>query len=104
VDAVIVQYQTTPDTAERNRELVEAVYAQLAERKPDGLRYATFRLADGVTFVHVAVVEGAENPLPALPAFQDFQQDMPNRAVRPPEPAPATLLGAYRFAGDTAAD
>jgi len=29
------------------------VYDELHERNPDGLRYATFQLDDGVSFVHL---------------------------------------------------
>lgn len=49
---VVVEYRTRPDAAEENQRLVEQVYAQLAREEPDGLRYATFWLTDGVTFIH----------------------------------------------------
>ena len=95
--AVIVRYQTRPEAAEENQRLVERVYAELARDDPGGLRYATFRLADGVTFVHVSIVEGDVNPLPRTAAFAEFQREIGDRCVAPPEPAPATLVGSYRF-------
>src|SRR5471032_1508112 len=64
---VVVRYRTRPDAAEENARLVEGVFASLAELEPDGFRNATYRLADGVTFVHVAHLAGAENPLPTFP-------------------------------------
>jgi hypothetical protein len=95
--AVVVRYETRPDAADENQRLVERVYAELARDDPGGLRYATFRLADGVTFVHVAVHEGGDNPLPRTAAFQEFQRGIAERCVVQPVAAEATLVGAYRF-------
>lgn len=92
---VIVQYQTTPETAEQNRVLVEKVYAELNERDPGGLAYATFRLDDGVTFVHVAHIEGEHNPLRDSKAFAEFQRNIADRCVDGPTPRTAELIGAY---------
>ena len=36
---------------------MRAVYDELHQTQPTGLRYATFRLDDGRTFVHVAFDE-----------------------------------------------
>ncbi|MDX6665662.1 MAG: hypothetical protein QOG68_1868 [Solirubrobacteraceae bacterium] len=91
----IVRYKTRPDAADENARLVAAVYAALAEVKPDGFRYATFRLADGVTFVHVAQNSAEENPLASLPAFAEFQREIAQRVVEPPEPSDATVVGSY---------
>ena len=51
---VVVRYQCKPDRADENQALVEKVFAELDANAPAGLRYASFRLADGVSFVHVA--------------------------------------------------
>jgi hypothetical protein len=95
--AVVVRYQTRPEAAEANQRLVENVYEELARDDPGGLRYATFRLADGVTFVHIGVVEGEQNPLAHTAAFAEFQREIGSRCVEPPAPADATIVGAYRF-------
>lgn len=91
----IIRYRTHPEAAEENARLVEAVYAALAEVDPGGFRYATYRLDDGATFVHVARFDGAENPLATLPAFAEFQRELLQRCVEPPEPSGATLVGSY---------
>lgn len=96
-DAVVVRYRTTdPEAAKENQRLVEQVYAELAERRPDGLRYITLRLADGVTFVHVALQENAE-ALSQLSAFQAFQSGIAGRVEAPPDASPATVVGSYRI-------
>ena len=53
---VVVRYRPQADRADENQQLVEAVFAELQQSDPGGVRYATFRLADG-TFVHIADVE-----------------------------------------------
>jgi hypothetical protein len=95
--SVIVRYKTRADAAEENQRLVEQVFAELARDDPGGLRYATFRLADGVTFVHVATVEGEANPLQKVRAFAEFQRDIGDRCIEPPDPADATIVGSYRW-------
>jgi hypothetical protein len=92
-DVFVVRYRTSPDTAEENRRLVAAVYAELAQRRPAGLRYSTFRLADGVTFVHVAL--GDRRVLAQLPAFQEFQRGIAARTEAPPDAATGTVVGSY---------
>jgi hypothetical protein len=93
----VVRYETTPEMADENARLVSAVYAELAQLQPDGLRYATFRLADGVTFVHVAMREGDDDLLSRVPAFQEFQREFAARVVSPPIASPATIVGSYRY-------
>ena len=53
---VMVRYTVRPDQSEANEALVREVYDELDRTRPEGLRYATFRLDDGVSFVHVASV------------------------------------------------
>jgi hypothetical protein len=94
---VVVRYKTRADAADENQRLVERVFAQLAEDDPGGLRYATFRLADGVTFVHVAAIDGEVNPLSKSSAFAEFQRGIAGRCTEPPAATDATVVGAYRW-------
>ncbi|MFC3451324.1 hypothetical protein [Amycolatopsis speibonae] len=95
--AFVVRYQTTTESAGENEKLVEAVFAELARERPDGLSYASFKLDDGVSFVHVGVVEGDGNPLAASTAFHEFQRGIRERAPEGPVPSGATLIGSYGF-------
>ena len=92
---VVVRYRTRPDAAEENARLVEGVFASLSEVDPGDIRYATYRLADGVTFVHVAQISGDKNPLATLPAFAEFQRELGQRCVEQPDPSEATVVGSY---------
>jgi len=83
---IMVRYKTTSEAnAGANEALVHAVFDALRSRAPEGLRYATYRLADGLTFVHLATLETPDvNPLTALAAFADFQKQLKDRCVEPP--------------------
>jgi hypothetical protein len=94
---VVVRYETRPEAAEENQRLVENVFSELNRSQPDGLRYATFRLADGVSFVHVAIQDGEDNVLSAVAAFAEFQRDIASRVVQGPDASGATLVGSYHL-------
>ena len=93
---VVVRYRVRPDRVEENERLVRAVYEELAAVQPEGLRYATVTLDDGVTFVHVAVHE-TENPLPELASFRAFTEGVAERCDEPPVVSTAELVGSYRL-------
>ena len=92
---VVVRYRTRPDAADENARLVADVYAALADVAPADFRYATYRLADGVTFVHVAHHAATDNPLATLPAFAEFQRELAQRCVEQPAASEATVVGSY---------
>jgi hypothetical protein len=94
---VVVRYQTRPEAADENARLIEEVYRSLAELGPDDFHYATYRLDDNVTFVHVAHLSGTQNPLMTLPAFAEFQREISTRCVEPPAARDATVVGSYRW-------
>jgi hypothetical protein len=95
----VVRYKTKPDRADENQAFVEKVFAELAADQPDGLRYMTFRLADEVTFVHVASIETPDgsNPLGAVSAFGAFQREIADRCEEGPLVMDATVVGSYGF-------
>ncbi len=50
---VMVRYRVKPDQVEANETLVRAVFDELHRERPGGFGYATFKLDDGVSFVHI---------------------------------------------------
>ena len=97
--ATVVRYQAKPDRADENQGLIEAVFADLDDRKPEGFTYQVFRLDDGVSFIHVVIEhEGVENPdsLQDVPAFQHFVSEVASRCDVPPVAIGATVVGGYR--------
>jgi hypothetical protein len=93
---VMVRYKVKPDRVDENEQLVRAVYEELAGSAPAGLRYATFRLDDGVSFVHIATVEGEHNALAEVEAFARFQADVRDRCEEPPVVTELHEVGSYR--------
>jgi len=92
---VIVRYKTSSqENAEKNATLVRAVFEQLKERAPKGIRYASYRMEDGITFVHVATTE-ASDALTSLPAFKEFQKDLKSRCAEMPVVSELTAVGSY---------
>jgi quinol monooxygenase YgiN len=96
---VIVRYRVKPDRADENVDLVRAVYEELHKTKPEGLRYATLRLDDGVSFVHMSESESDANPLTEVPAFQAFQKEIADRAEEQPVVTEVDVIGSYEFGG-----
>jgi hypothetical protein len=94
-----VRYKVKPERVEENEQLVRDVYEELGRRRPEGFRYGTFKLEDGVSFVHLAVQDGDENPLAQVEAFQRFQGDIRSRCDEPPLVMELQEVGSYRFDG-----
>jgi hypothetical protein len=94
--ATTVRYTTRDvSVADKNQRLIEAVFAELAEAAPEGLRYTVCRLDDGVSFVHSAVIEGDINPLLDLASFTAFSSTVGERAVEPPIAVTGAVIGHY---------
>ena len=94
---VIVRYKVKPERVAENQALVEAVFAEIKQTEPDGLRYAAFIANDGVTFFHVASIEAKENPLSKSKAFKAFQDGIVDRCDEPPVPVTVNDIGSYNF-------
>jgi hypothetical protein len=75
------------------------VFQELLSSGPEGLRYATFKVADGVSFVHIASIETADggNPLAQSMAFKAFQAGINARCDEAPVAVDLTEVGSYRF-------
>jgi hypothetical protein len=96
--ATVVRYQAKPERADENQKLIEAVFTDLDDRQPEGFTYKVFRLADGVSFVHVVIEHDVDNPesLQDVPAFQAFVAAIGDRCEVQPVATGATVVGGYR--------
>ena len=95
----MIRYKVKPERLAENIELARAVYEELARVQPAGLRYATFRLDDGLSFVHVVSVETGDgaNPLGRIEAFARFTENARDRCDEPPVTASLEEIGSFRF-------
>jgi hypothetical protein len=94
----MVRYKVRPDRTEENEALVRAVYEQLGRDRPDALHYATFKLPDGVSFMHVVFeTDQAGRILNEVAAFQAFTADIEGRCEEAPAATELMLVGSYGF-------
>ena len=96
---VLVRYKVKPDRGGENEAYVRKVFDELKKTGPAGLRYATFKLDDGVSFVHIASIEtdDGHNPLSDSPTFKAFQAEIRERCEEPPMAVDLFEIGSYRF-------
>ncbi len=96
---IMVRYKVKPDRAAENENFIAKVFEQLNREKPAGIRYASFKLSDGVSFVHIVSLERSDgsNPLGDLAAFKAFTAQIKDRCEEPPVPSELTEVGSYRF-------
>lgn len=95
----VIRYRTKPESADENQRLVENVYTELAARDPGGMRYATLRLADGVTFIHIFMTDSDDTPntMGDIAALAEFQRELAQRCIEQPAAQAATVVGSYRL-------
>jgi hypothetical protein len=96
---LLIKYKVKADRVEENESLVKAVYSQLHESKIEGFHYKTLKMADGVSFVHIAFADTAEAnaAFVNLPAFKDFQANLNDRCDEFPDANEVTEIGSYNF-------
>jgi hypothetical protein len=94
---VLVRYTTHDHKSGENEELIHAVFDELRASAPAGLRYNTFKLADGSTFLHLATIDTADgsNPLVTLESFKRFQQGLPERCLEAPVATDLVAVDGY---------
>ncbi len=99
---VLVRYKVKPDKAEENESYIRKVFEELRQTAPEGLKYASFKLDDGLSFVHIASIEtdDGNNPLGQSVAFQKFQEGIQDRCQEPPVAVDLNDIGNYRLFGD----
>lgn len=100
---VMVRYRVKADRVDDNVRQIDAVFAELARTRPGGLAYASFKLDDGVSFVHLAAIDTADgaNPLTELESFAAFTSAIRERCEEPPVTSLLEAVGVYRLFGAT---
>lgn len=91
----LVQYVTTKDAAQRNRELIEDVLRELAARDDGGVLYQVLMLDDGVGFMHVVAFDGTADPFGECAAYHEFHRELAGRLAAPAVVTRAKLIGFY---------
>jgi hypothetical protein len=97
---LMVRSKIKPENAADAEAAINRVFSAIEQAQPAGVRYASSRLADGVSFVVLLELEdGADNPLAALPTFVEFQENLKQWMAEPPTVEQLTVVGSYRLFG-----
>jgi hypothetical protein len=93
----MVRYQIKPEAVADNEALVGAVFKALHAQRPAGLRYACFKLDDGLSFMHLVDADdaAASQALTALAAFKDFTAGLAQRCEHAAVRTELTEIGSY---------
>ena len=92
----LVTYTVKPGREEENAALVRAVFEELAQTRPAGLRYAVFYLPGSRQFIHLYTDEGSTSGLQVLASFKAFVTGAEDRHEHPATSTPPELIGDYR--------
>ena len=94
---VMIRCKVRPDEAEASLESFREVYEEMRSVQPKGLRYATFRLEDKVTFISFAEMDEGPEVLRQLKAFQRLRATPDERFDEPPVLTMLHEVGSYGF-------
>ena len=90
--------QVKPEGAAELEAATRALFSAVGQAHPGGMRYAAFKLPDGVTFVGLLGLEdGLENPLTTLPAYREFLGRLKDWLVEPASQDELTVVGSYNL-------
>ena len=74
------------------------IFEALEREQPQGFRYTTCRLPDGVTYINLwEIDDGVDNPLTTLPEARAFQEGLKTWMAEPPIYEQLMVVGSYRF-------
>jgi hypothetical protein len=92
---VMVQYTAKPEFVETNRSNISNVMAELRRVNDAGIKYSTFILEDGQTFIHFALFrdEDGQKKLNELESFKKFGAELKaSGPIAPPKPLVLSLV------------
>jgi hypothetical protein len=94
----MIRSKVKPDSIADVEAAVAKMFSAIEEARPKGVRYASTKLEDGVTFVALLHLDdGVDNPLPALPAFAEFQEDLKKWMDGQPTAERLSVVGSYQL-------
>ena len=98
MNVLMVRSKVKAEYASEVEVAVKRLFAAIQQAQPQGIRYASCRLGDGVTYVAMLELDdGVENPLPALPEFRDFLEHLKTWTAESQIPEQLTVIGSYRL-------
>src|SRR6516225_11985472 len=94
----LVKATIKPDKASEMEKAGREMFTAIEAAQPQGVRYASCKVPDGVTYVVLLGLDDDENnPLFSVPAFRDFQENLKTWIAEPPVVEELTPVGSYRL-------
>jgi hypothetical protein len=98
MDVMMIRARLKADRVSDSEAAAEKMFSAINAAQPGGVKYASMRLADGVSAVaFLALEDPADNPLQAIPEFHEFQEQRPEWFAEPPIVEPLTVVGSYEL-------
>lgn len=95
---MMVRARVEADSVDEIEAAGSKVFSALYRERVQGIRYATCRLPDGVTYLNLLQLDdGIRNPLPALPEGKEFQANLNRWLAEPATSESLTVIGSYRL-------
>jgi hypothetical protein len=98
MSVTLLRHKVKDDTVEEAEAAVHELFATLDRVRPEGLRYASTRVANSSTFVIlVEVADGVDDPRPAIPEFARFLEKLKDWVEGPPVIVELDVVGTYNL-------
>lgn len=96
MSVTMVRQNVKDGSLEEAEEAVRDLFATLDRVRPEGIRYASTRVADSSTFVIlVELAGGSEDPRPAIPEYGRFLERLKDFVEGPPVIEQLDVVGSY---------
>ncbi|MFF2999626.1 hypothetical protein ACFVTC_34555 [Streptomyces sp. NPDC057950] len=93
---LMVRATVKPECVDELEAALRKMFTAIEGARPKGVRYASYRLPDGVTYLaELEIADGIENPLPGIREFREFQAALGDWLAAPPVAERLEVRGAY---------
>jgi hypothetical protein len=100
MSVVMLRQKVKDGTVEEAEAATRDMFATLNRVRPEGLRYASTRVADSSTFVILfELADGIEDPRPAIPEYPRFLEKLKGMLDGPPVIEHLDVVGSYNLFG-----
>ena len=96
MNVLMVRAKIKEENVADARAAIEEVIQALEQAQPAGVRYASYLIGDGVTFVALLKLEDdGGHPLGGFPAYQEMVENLKQWYAEPPAVEQMTVTGSY---------
>ena len=94
---VLIRATIKPDATAEVETALAKLFAAIDRARPEGVQYASTRLADAVTYLILLKHDGEANPLELIPEFGEFQANLRTWLAEPPTREVLNIIGNYQL-------